>query len=367
MKYGRSAEDLVQEILRQSEKRHDLHAPTTALTMVPESVHGERGAYLAVKGEETYAINNLAHDQIGQFCDIPAKFYDRLLKDHPGLLAENVNGLINVETKTRLLRTLDGNLSAFLSGGYRPLENVDLLATVLPTIKERGLELHSCEITDRRLYLKVVSPELSRELAKHGAALGDGGHTIVRVAYAAGTISNSELGCGSLAVQTGYYDSGCSNLATFGERSVRKYHSGNRVELAADAEARVYITDETRAARDKATFLEVRDTVKAAFDPAEFGKLIEKVEATKEDKITGDPVKVVNVTAKRLGLSDTDGKAVLRDLIAGGSLTRFGLSNAITRASQDIEDYEHASRFERCGGALIELPKAEWKTLAAAA
>ena len=380
MKYGRSAEELVKEVLRQSEKRHDLHAPTTALTIVPESTHGERGVFLSVKGEETYVINPLAHDQIGQFCGIDAKFYDRLLKDFPELLATNINTLIvnpkpKVDakgnpvavSKTRLLRTLDGKLRAFLSGGFRPLENIDLLATIIPIIKERGLDLHSCEITDRKLYMKVVSPELSRELARHGAALGDGGHTIVSVAYAAGTISNSELGCGSLSVQTGCYDKGCSNLATFGENSVRKYHSGNRIELADDAEAQVYITNETRAARDRATFLEVRDTVKAAFDPISFGKMMEKIEKTKEDAITGDAQKVVTVTTKRLGLNESEGKAILLDLLRGGEMSRFGLANAITRASQDCESYEAATKLERAGGALIELPRTEWHQLAKAA
>ncbi len=380
MKHGRSAQELAQEIMRQSEKKHDVHALTSAIEMQPETVHGERGVCLAVKGQDAFRINSLAHDQIGEHVGIPAKYYDRLLTEDPELLAQNVNRWLHgrpsiraeetteassVHVDTRLIRTLDGTVRAFLSDRYKPLENVDLFASVFPVIQAQGLEVMSCEITERRLFLKVVHPNVTRELKKHGAAFGDGGHTIVRVTAPAITISNSEVGCGALSVLAGYYDNWCSNLATFSERSTRKYHVGKRHELVEGNAA--LLSDETRQARDKATWLEVRDTVQNAFNTEQFNKLIDRVEGTMEDNITGDPVKVVELTAKKFGMTETDSQAVLRDLINGGSLTRFGLANAITRASQDMADYERASAAERAGGTLIELPKSEWNELAKAA
>ena len=365
MKHGRSAQELAQEVMRQSAMKHDLHALTSALTMVPESVHGERGAYLAVKNEETYAINNLAHDQIGEHCGIPARFYDRLLLEHTDLLAQTVNRLMQAAQGTRLVRTLDGKVRAFLSATYRPLENVDLIAAVLPTIQRLGLDISSCEITDRRLYLKIVHPDVTRELAKLGGEFGDGAHNIVRIARPAGSISNSEVGQGAVNVQTGYFDGFCSNLAWFGEQSTRKHHAGHRHQITEGQDVAIMLTDETRAARDKATWLEVRDTVEHAFNPEQFNKLIDKVEGTMQDKITGNPVKVVELTAKKFGL--TDSANILTQLIEGGSLTRFGLMNAVTKAAESVECYEVASSMERIGGKLIELPKSEWNELAKAA
>lgn len=43
------------------------------------------------------------------------------------------------------------------------------------------------------------------------------------------------------------------------------------------------------------------------------------------------------------------------------------VANAITRASQDVKDYETATTLERAGGALIELPRGEWNELTKAA
>ena len=58
---------------------------------------------------------------------------------------------------------------------------------------------------------------------------------------------------------------------------------------------------------------------------------------------------------------------MLRYLIEGGDLSQFGLHNAVTRMSQDVEDYDRASDLERVGGKIIELSATEWKTIAEAA
>ena len=50
-------------------------------------------------------------------------------------------------------------------------------------------------------------------------------------------------------------------------------------------------------------------------------------------------------------------------LIEGGDLTRYGLSNAVTRYSQDVEDYDRASWLEELGGEVIALPPNDWGAL----
>jgi V8-like Glu-specific endopeptidase len=71
----------------------------------------------------------------------------------------------------------------------------------------------------------------------------------------------------------------------------------------------------------------------------------------------------VNLTGQKIGLTEGEGKGVLNQLIAGGDLTRFGLYNAVTRASSDIESYDRATELERAGAAVVELGKAEWQRL----
>ena len=57
----------------------------------------------------------------------------------------------------------------------------------------------------------------------------------------------------------------------------------------------------------------------------------------------------------------------LRHLIAQADLSGYGLVNAVTHFSQEVEDYDRATEFEALGGKLIELTAAEWKPLAEAA
>lgn len=48
-------------------------------------------------------------------------------------------------------------------------------------------------------------------------------------------------------------------------------------------------------------------------------------------------------------------------------LSAYGLVNAVTHFSQDLDDYDRATEFEALGGKLIEQSRAEWDALAEAA
>ena len=84
-------------------------------------------------------------------------------------------------------------------------------------------------------------------------------------------------------------------------------------------------------------------------------------------RLTGDPVKAVEVLANRYTLNESERAGVLRHLIVEGDLSAYGLVNAVTHFSQGVEDYDRATEFEAMGGKLIDLPASEWKELAEAA
>lgn len=92
-----------------------------------------------------------------------------------------------------------------------------------------------------------------------------------------------------------------------------------------------------------------------------------KFQQTRDIRLTGDPVKTVEVLANRYTLNDTERASVLRYLILQGDLSGYGLVNAVTHYSQDVDDYDRATEFESLGGKLIELTPTEWKGLAQAA
>lgn len=356
MKAGMTLSDLAKEVERRAAMKRDYVVPTPAMEMLPSG--------RVTFGDQNVAVNDFAAGQIAEHCGIPAKYAKRMQAEAPELWAANVNAWFRKEPAARMARTLDGTLRAFVSDRFRPLEDIDLAEAALPALAELDLDVMSTQITDRRFYIKAVGKQLSRELAKHGAALGDGGHTIVDVLYPAVTLSNSEVGDGALSILVGTYTKGCSNLATFSERSMRKYHIGGKHEMGEAVYA--LLSDQTRRVTDAAIWAQVRDVVKAAFNAEAFNSLVDTIAGTQADKIA-DPIRVIELSTRKFGLTEGERTGVLKHLIEGADLSRFGLHNAITRAAQDLDDYDRASAFERMGGQIIELPRGEWAELAKAA
>lgn len=366
MKAGLSLQALATEIERRSNNKKDVVTKTRNLKMTHRV--GPDGGRLNMNIAQKFVtgVNVIGHQQIASHAEIPKPYYDRMLTSNPDLLCSNVNAWFGGSDEPRMVRMLDGNVRALMSDKYRPLENEDLAEAVLPALLDLDLAVMSSQITDRKLYIKAVNRKVERELQAKGAHFGDGKHMIIRCLSPAITISNSEVGLGSLSIQTGVYDDFCSNLGTFGERSMRKYHVGGKHELGGE-ETWKLLSDDTRRKSDAALWAQVGDIVRGAFQRATFDALCDKIAETTEHKIDGDPVQTVELARKRYGMTEGEGKSVLRHLIEGADLSRFGLYNAITRTAQDLDDYDRASEFERNGANVIELAPAEWKQLAAAA
>ena len=361
MKSGKTLVELATEITRRAEAKKDYIVPTKNIVM-----SGGVDSTLLHFGDHAAEPNNYAHGQLAVYTGIPKPYYDKMRDDMPALLAHNVNHWMRKAGETRMIRTLDGGMRAFLSDRYRPMENEELAEAVLPVLSDLGVEIMSSEITDRRMYIKAVDQKVMRSIPK-GKAFGDGSHTIFTTdeLCPAIVISNSEVGAGMLSVQTSLFTRACTNLAIFNERSIRKHHVGGRHELT-DGLYHM-LSDETRRVTDRALWLQVKDVVRGAFDAARFNALVDKVHGMTEQKIEGDVVKVVDLAGRRLGITEDDRKSVLRHLIEGGDLSRYGLFNAVTRTAEDIADYDKATEFESLGGAVVDLSPTEWRELARAA
>jgi hypothetical protein len=178
-------------------------------------------------------------------------------------------------------------------------------------------------------------------------------------------ITNSEVGCGTLSVQPLIYRLVCKNGLIASDHALRKTHVGRA--LATEAESVNVFRDDTLAADDRAFFLKVRDVVEAAVSEATFRQVAQKLQKTRDIRLTGDPVKSVEVLANRYTLNDTERAGVLRHLIVEGDLSAYGLVNAVTHFSQDVDDYDRATELEALGGKLIELAPGDWKEVAHAA
>ena len=355
MKSGCSMVNLAQELERQLATKRDLIVPSSLL-----QCHTDEGGELKMivdtkRGDGgEYGITNLARRQLAEKLKIPFAYFERMRTEQPGLLDRNVNTWLQTDTERRMIRTLDGQVRAVLSDRYRRLDNFDLAENVLPILQRLdGARFESVELTETKMYLKVVTPRVEFEIAP-----GD-------VVQAGIVITNSEVGHGMLSVQPLAYRLICSNGLIASDRALRKTHVGRT--LQSEQEAITVFRDDTLAADDKAFFLKVRDVVEAAVSEATFRQVAQKMQKTLGIKLTGDPVKAVEVLANRYTLNETERAGVLRHLIVEGDLSAYGLVNAVTHYSHDVADYDRATEFEALGGRLIELSSSEWAEVAEAA
>jgi hypothetical protein len=351
MKAGKSLQELAFEIERQREVKQDYVAATGGLHM-----DGEGGLLLPVPALDRLPVNDLAHRQIAERLAIPAKYYERLRVEFPSLLAENVNTLFHAKSERRLIRVLDGRVRAFLSDRYQRIDNYDVANTVLPVLAEiPGIRTVSTEVTESRLYIKAVTAEISTRIESR--RVGD-------VVQAGVLISNSEVGLGAVTVKPFALQLVCLNGMIRDKGVLRAAHLGRRLE---GEEVAALLTDEALRAEDNAVLLRVRDVVRAAFDLERFRAWMEQVQGSVEQPIRGDVPQVVEQAGEVLGLSGPERSNVLRHLILGGDLSRYGLMNAITRTAEDVPSYDRATELEAIGPALIDLPRKEWERIAEAA
>ncbi len=360
MKTGKSIVELAQEIERQRDTKHDYIVESTAATMTPDASK----ILLDCTGE--FGITQHAKRQLAAKLDIPVSYFDRLATNHPDLLATNVNELFKREPSRSMVRTLDGNVRAFLSDRYRPLDNFDLADAVLPVITQAGAKVESCEITETRMYIKCLLPWLDRELpVPEGLKMGVGHNFFVRRIIGAVTISNSEVGAGALSINPGIFERQCTNLAVFKDEGFGKMHVGKKAD-GQDAVSK-YLSDQTKRLADATVWAQVRDVVQATMDGKVMESIVAKLVAARNDAIEGNPAKVVEVFAKKSGLNEEEKGGLLKHLVGSGEMTRYGLQWAVTRLAGDVADYDRASELERLGGQVIELPRNDWQVLAQAA
>jgi Domain of unknown function (DUF932) len=348
MKEGQSLAQLAKQIKSERDARKDFLATTTQLRYVPEGEVGH--VALKVEGKHYEAVpTRHCLRQIGDRVGIPSKYVDRMLGENVPLLAENVNWWWKHQPEKRMLRTLlNGShiARAFLSSSFRPLENADLAAIILPKLAELECNILSCQITETRLYIQAATPRIEAK------AVGD-------IVQAGIVVSNSEVGAGALSMEPLLYYLRCLNGMVL-PRVMSRYHIGRRndpmFELDSAAE---YYTDATREQDDKAFWMKVKDVADGLFDQERFTERVTKFEDASEQKLKV-VTEAVEEVSNRFKLNEDESNKVLNHLIEGGDTSLFGLINAVTATATDVESYDRSVELQRIGGHILELPKSTW-------
>lgn len=347
MKSGRPLPDVLTELHRQQEAKRDYISPATDFTLAPD------GTTFSMGNNLSFATTDLFHRQVASILNIPTKYYDLMAKEKPSLLADNVNTWFSTRKQSFMVRSMEYDdrrfARAMLSDRYRRIDNLEVASAVLPLFAgKEGIEVMSCEVTDSRLYLKIVNHRLEM------ACVGDS-------VQAGVVISNSEVGLGAVSVQPLVYTLACTNGMIVSSLGERKTHVGRQARSF--EESYLVYSDEALEAEDKAFLLKLRDTTLAAIEEARFTQIVDTLAQAADAPITGRVQDVVELTGKTYGLTTPEQDNILTYLIQGGDLSLYGLSNAVTRASQDVESYDRATTLEGIGWEVATMPAAQWKEL----
>ena len=351
MKEGLTLQEMADKIIKQSSQKADYLVDTRNLQLEP---YGSE-VYLHMYDNnseplEPLQVNQIAHRQIGTHLKIPAAYYDRMLTTHPELLAQNVNFWFQREPTMRMLRTMGGTARAFLSNRYRRIDNLEIASVVIPIISQmEGAHFESCQITDSRMYIKVVNTRLEAEVVP-----GD-------IVQAGVIISNSEVGQGSVCIQPLVYRLVCSNGMIINDAQTRRNHVGRVNETE---ESFQLYSEETLMAEDKAFVMKIQDTVKAAVEEARFSQVVGMMKTAKQAAMdTHDVPGIVRLASKEFHITEDESTGVLQHLIEGKDLSLYGLSNAVTRYSQDVGSYDRATELESIGYNILSMPARQWNRI----
>jgi hypothetical protein len=304
---------------------------------------------LTLNGEgKGYGLGEVAQSQIVErmrptLPGIRKEYWDGMA-EIPGLRAYTVNAWLGSVNERRLVRTLDGNVRAFLSDEFQTWDNADMLAGILPVLGKYPLRVKSCSLTERRMYLQVVFPDLTGEVK-----VGDA----VRAGL---TFTNSEVGSGKWDVRSFLEVLRCMNGAV-GESLVSRRHVGRQIEGEDGLYRRDTIESDIRTAK-----LMLRDVVEGSLDRAKFLTKLDLLKGAASDGIA-NPVALVERVTKRFDFSDAEGANILNNLVKGGESTRWGLSNAVTAMAHTIENPDRQYEIERAGWDVVALSKSDWQVL----
>ena len=355
--------ELAQRLERLKATTKDVVADTRDVRLVRRDPPGDDPIVLDVPKLDWLPLTRHAHTQLAEKVGIPQRFYDRLQRDHPSLLVDNVNGLIGDGPERRLFRAADGHVRAILSDRYRVLDSYDLALKLAERAVQHNAQIETCTLTEQRMAIKVVVPgarekvgELTAELraqharqaAKHLVNRGsvmdlDADYVVPGV-----MVSNSEVGAGAFKVEPFAMRLVCWNGA-ISEASLYKVHIGGRLESG-----EVVYSDHTRELSDQALWAQVSDVIDATFNPDAFRAMIGRMRDSKSVEIA-KPVQVTDAVAKNLALPLIKKEALLRYFSVDG-FTAFGLANGITRLAQDEESPDAQTELERYAGRIFAEP-----------
>jgi len=300
-----------------------------------------RGRYVMIRIEDlgSYGLTEHAHEQLSQIIDIPKRYYDRLRTGNPDLLCMNINRWID---KPCMFRILDDRIIAVMSDRYLIIDNYDILMCALDTIKKmhhHGVEVSSCELTDTKMYIKMLQPCNTFEILENEKI-------VPGIA-----VQNSEVGSGAfradMYIAMEKYGSGM-----IGEQPRHRTHKGKKIDPG------IVNNNETR---DGPLWQWVSNLIDTAFDPKPLNRWVTMIRNNAET-ITEKPIETVDQLSSDYRLSEQQKTSTLNYFLQLGDRTKLSLAKAVAMTAKECDDTDNAIALERIAGKIAAEPNTLMQT-----
>lgn len=339
---------LCNRVVDLQKRKMDMHVKAHAIRM------DHRKGLMVTTGRDSEYLpvepNRYMHGQIASKLGIPQVYYIKMQESSGNLLATNVNHWLDQEPNqthlVRAYRTADAGSQglegrALLSDRFLTLDYEDVLAACLPAFGSRkDLNLVSAEVTPKKLYIEMTTDRLTGEVR-----VGD-------IVQGGIRISNSEVGAGALNIEMFFLRLQCMN-GMVGRSIASRKHIGQRNVLEG-----VNFSDRTKHLDVGVLSHKMRDGIVDALREENFQSALAVMRESGDVRVK-DVNKALDAVGKTFSLRESEKPSVLEHMIKGGDSTLWGLANAITAASKDVEDYDRGAEMREMGfemlssGALI--------------
>lgn len=357
---------LVVLLQQQSDVKYDVVVPASKIKSVDGVIHIVDGAVRfdengATSVDARLAATDIFDDGVADRLGIPRAYVRRLRNEHIGLYDENVNGWLERDGRSFLVRgfrTDDpdavGIARSLNSDRFKRIDNLDTLLAALDGIRKAGVEVEiaGADLSERRLNVKVVAPQVqayAEELLKGYRSPFNHGGGDLPIVFAGFVISNSETGGGAFTITPRIVVQVCKNGLTLTKDALREVHLGGKLDAGI-----VQWSDETQERSLELVKAKTVDAVRTFLSVDYVKASIAKLEE-KSGKPVDEPIKAVERLAKSQSWSEKEAESILTFFLSGGQSTAGGLVNAVTAAAQVVDSPDRAYDLEASAVGLLEL------------
>jgi hypothetical protein len=297
-----------------------------------------------------------AHSQIAKKLSIPVHYYERMREEGPDLLTDNVNFWLPKKNGT-LVRIMKDRVIAVLGLHYKIIPNLSVAENAAQWFydyKISGGEVvfKECKLTDTRLYMKVLFPDMEVDVSKPDEPSDVWSTGVI--------ISNTEVGAGALYVSPFFYRQVCTNgLIVYNKQhdfTLRQVHSGKKIEPGL-----MDWSNRTKKLANEVIWSKMNDILATITNRELLMEQLERIRRLREMKLDSVSTTIDNVVAE-FSLPKKVRDSML-EMLEPEDQTMMGVVNAMTRVAQKTEKYDDQIILETKAGDIVQMSDSKLEKL----